>query len=154
MACSVSLMSARPSTSSSSLSKRARAIWPGELREAQRAGELPRLDSLIERRLHKQLTRLLQALATPGYDRHRLRLLCKPLGVIKLDATSEQIVVQFDPEIAKYSPIEPIRIIELIQNDRNYRLAGQDKLALKRHCPTLADRVSAVEGLLRQLTKK
>jgi transcription-repair coupling factor (superfamily II helicase) len=87
-------------------------------------------------------------------DSHRLRLLCKPLGVIKLDATSEQIVVQFDPEIAKYSPIEPIRIIELIQNDRNYRLAGQDKLALKRHCPTLADRVSAVKDLLRQLTKK
>ena len=87
-------------------------------------------------------------------DSHRLRLLCKPLGIIKLDATSEQIVVQFDPEIAKYSPIEPIRIIELIQNDRNYRLAGQDKLALKRHCPTLADRVSAVKDLLRQLTKK
>lgn len=52
-------------------------IWPGELRDAQRAGELRRLDSLIQRRLHKQLTRLLQALATPGYDRHRLRLLVK-----------------------------------------------------------------------------
>lgn len=52
-------------------------IWPGELRDAQHAGELRRLDSLIERRLHKQLTRLLQALTTPGYDRHRLRLLVK-----------------------------------------------------------------------------
>ncbi|SIQ42059.1 CHAD domain-containing protein [Aquipseudomonas alcaligenes] len=52
-------------------------IWPGELRDAQRAGELRRLDTLIERRLHKQVTRLLEALATPGYDRHRLRLLVK-----------------------------------------------------------------------------
>lgn len=80
-------------------------------------------------------------------DSHRLRLLCKPLGIIKLDATAEQIVVCFEPN----PPIEPIRIINLIQKDRNYRLAGQDKLSLKRHCPTLADRVAAVKDLLRQL---
>ncbi|MBK8743935.1 MAG: transcription-repair coupling factor [Propionivibrio sp.] len=87
-------------------------------------------------------------------DSHRLRLLCKPLGIVKLDATAEQITVQFDPEIARYSTIEPTRIIELIQNDRNYRLAGQDKLTLKRQCPTLADRVSAVKDLLHRLTRK
>lgn len=52
-------------------------VWPGELRDAQRAGELRHLGSLIERRLHKQVARLLEALATPGYDRHRLRLLVK-----------------------------------------------------------------------------
>ncbi|WP_301100850.1 transcription-repair coupling factor [Propionivibrio sp.] len=80
-------------------------------------------------------------------DSHRLRLLCKPLGIIKLDATSEHIVVHFEPN----PPIEPIRIINLIQKDRNYRLAGQDKLSLKRHSPTLADRVAAVKDLLRQL---
>jgi len=80
-------------------------------------------------------------------DTHRLRLFCKPLGIVKLDATSEQVVVQFEPN----PPIEPIRIINLIQKDRNYKLAGQDKLSLKRHCPTLADRVAAVRELLRQL---
>ena len=80
-------------------------------------------------------------------DSHRLRLLCRPLGIVKLDATSEQIAVQFEPN----PPIEPIRIIHLIQKDRNYKLAGQDKLSLKRHCPTLADRVAAVRDLLRQL---
>jgi transcription-repair coupling factor (superfamily II helicase) len=48
-------------------------------------------------------------------------------------------------------PIEPMRVINLIQKDRNYKLAGQDKLALKRHCPTLAERVAAVKDLLRQL---
>jgi transcription-repair coupling factor (superfamily II helicase) len=42
----------------------------------------------------------------------------------------EQIVVQFEAE----PPIDPMRIINLIQTDRNYRLAGQDKLILKRHC--------------------
>jgi len=80
-------------------------------------------------------------------DSHRLRLSCRPLGIVKLDATAEQIVVCFEPN----PPIEPIRIINLIQKDRNYRLAGQDKLSLKRHCPTLADRVAAVKDLLRQL---
>ena len=80
-------------------------------------------------------------------ETHRLRLLCKPLGIVKLDATAEQIVVQFEPK----PPIEPIRIIELIQKDRNYRLAGQDKLALKRHCPTLTERAAAVRELIRRL---
>ncbi len=80
-------------------------------------------------------------------DSHRLRLLCKPVGIVKLDATAEQIVVQFEAN----PPIEPIRVISLIQRDRNYRLAGQDKLSLKRHCPTLADRVGAVKDLIRQL---
>ena len=89
----------------------------------------------------------LPAQAQSLLDSHRLRLLCKPLGIIKLDATAAHIVVQFEPN----PPIEPIRIINLIQKDRNYKLAGQDKLLLKRHCPTLADRVAAIKDLIRQL---
>ena len=80
-------------------------------------------------------------------DSHRLRLLCKPLGISKLDAGAEQLVVQF----AADPPIDPLRIINLIQKNRNYRLAGQDKLVLKRHCATLADRVTAVKDLIHQL---
>jgi transcription-repair coupling factor (superfamily II helicase) len=89
----------------------------------------------------------LPAQAQSLLDSHRLRLLCKPLGIVKLDATAEQIVVQFEPN----PPIEPIRIINLIQKDRNYKLAGPDKLALKRHCPTLAERVAAVKDLISRL---
>ena len=89
----------------------------------------------------------LPAQAQSLLDSHRLRLFCKPLGIVKLDATAEQIVVHFEPN----PPIEPMRIIELIQKNRNYRLAGQDKLSLKRSMPTLAERVTAVKDLLRQL---
>jgi transcription-repair coupling factor (superfamily II helicase) len=89
----------------------------------------------------------LPAQAQSLIESHRLRLRCKPLGIVKLDASSTQVVVQFEPN----PPIEPIRIINLIQKDRNYTLAGQDKLSLKRHCPTLADRVGAVKDLMRQL---
>ena len=81
-------------------------------------------------------------------DSHRLRLLCKPLGICKLDANAEQIVVQFEAQ----PPIDPMRIIHLIQKDRNYRLAGQDKLILKRHCASLGDRVAAVKDIIHQLS--
>ena len=80
-------------------------------------------------------------------ESHRLRLFCKPFGILKLDATAAQITVQFIPN----PPIEPIRIINLIQKDRNYSLAGQDKLLLKRACVSLAERVAAVKELLKML---
>jgi transcription-repair coupling factor (superfamily II helicase) len=83
---------------------------------------------------------------------HRVRLLVKPYCVAKLDATSEQIVIQFSPEFAKTAPIEPIRIINLIQKNRSYKLAGQDKLLFSRHSPTLNDKVTAIRELFKQLT--
>jgi transcription-repair coupling factor (superfamily II helicase) len=85
---------------------------------------------------------------------HRLRLLVKPLCIQKLDATNDQITLQFSPEFAKLAPIEPIKIINLIQKDRSYKLAGQDKISLLRHCPTLNDKVVAVKDMIRQLTQQ
>jgi len=84
---------------------------------------------------------------------HRLRLLVKPLLIQKLDATNDQITIQFSPEFSKNPPIEPMKIINLIQKDRSYKLAGQDKLSLLRHCPTLNDKVVAVKDMIRQLSK-
>lgn len=84
---------------------------------------------------------------------HRLRLLVKPLLIQKLDATNDQITIQFSPEFSKNPPIEPIKIINLIQKNRSYKLAGQDKLSLLRHCPTLNDKVTAVKDMIRELTK-
>ncbi|WP_295507522.1 transcription-repair coupling factor [Accumulibacter sp.] len=83
-------------------------------------------------------------------DSHRLRLLCKPLGVSKLDATAEQVSVQFEAD----PQIDPTRVIDLIQKDRNYRLSGPDRLVLKRHCATLSDRVAAVKDLIHQLSRQ
>jgi transcription-repair coupling factor (superfamily II helicase) len=82
---------------------------------------------------------------------HRVRLLVKPYCVGKLDATSEQVVVQFSADFAKEAPIEPIRIINLIQKNRNYKLAGQDKLLFSRQSPTLNDKVAAIKDLFKQL---
>ncbi len=84
---------------------------------------------------------------------HRLRLLVKPLCIQKLDASADQISLQFGPEFARNPPIDPIRIINLIQNNRSYKLSGQDKISLLRHCPTLNDKVGAAKDMIRELTK-
>jgi len=81
-------------------------------------------------------------------ESHRLRLLCKPIGISRLDAGGEQIVLQFEAN----PPIDPLRIIALVQKDRSYRLAGQDRLVVRRECLTLADRVAAVREIIHQLT--
>ena len=78
---------------------------------------------------------------------HRVRLLAKPLGIVKLDAGNAQIVVQFEAN----PPIEPIRIINLIQKNRSYKLAGQDKLVFVRPAETLNDKVGAIREMFKQL---
>lgn len=85
---------------------------------------------------------------------HRLRLLVQPCCIEKLDAGAEQITLQFGAGFASQSLIDPARIIELIQKNQNYRLAGQDKLTFLRHSPSLQDRVHGVRELINTLTTK
>jgi transcription-repair coupling factor (superfamily II helicase) len=84
---------------------------------------------------------------------HRLRILVRPYCVQKLDAGADQILLTFGPDFAERSPIAPSRIIQLIQQNRNYKLAGQDKLALIRHCPTLHDKLAAVKDIFKTLSR-
>jgi transcription-repair coupling factor (superfamily II helicase) len=44
-------------------------------------------------------------------------------------------------------------VIQLVQKNRHYKLAGQDKLAFSGHLPTLKDKVTAVKHLFAQLTQ-
>ncbi len=80
-------------------------------------------------------------------ETHRLRLLGKPLGIAKLDAGPNSIQLQFVPFKPNEPPVDPLVIIKLIQNDRNIKLAGQDKLTWQKATSTLKDRVSAVKEL-------
>jgi transcription-repair coupling factor (superfamily II helicase) len=86
-----------------------------------------------------------QALAL--VETHRLRLFGKPLGVVKLDAGSTAIQLQLVPN----PPVDPLKIIGLIQKDRAFKLAGPDKLVWTRASTTLRDRVSAVKELFEKL---
>ncbi len=80
-------------------------------------------------------------------DCHRLRLLGKPLGIARIDATDSALQLQFVPN----PPIEPMKIIKLIQTKRNYKLAGQDKMRIEASMPDLKSRVVAIREAFGQL---
>jgi len=80
-------------------------------------------------------------------ETHRLRVAAKLLGIIKIDVSDSRIQLQFEPN----PPIEPIRIIKLIQNNRNWKLAGQDKLTVNITATSLQERASKVRNVLKQL---
>src|SRR5574338_31275 len=77
-------------------------------------------------------------------ETHRLRLLVKSSGVQKVDASDAQISVQFGPN----PPIDPVKVIQLIQKDRNTSMAGPDKLTRKVEARELKQRVAEVRRLL------
>ncbi|MDP1651304.1 MAG: transcription-repair coupling factor [Rhodocyclaceae bacterium] len=80
-------------------------------------------------------------------ETHRLRLLGKPLGLAKLDAGPSAIQLQFAPN----PPIDPMKIIGLIQKDRAFKLAGPDRLTWTKATATLKERITAVKELFKKL---
>ncbi len=80
-------------------------------------------------------------------ETHRLRLLAKTLGVAKIDASENAIAMQFVPN----PPLDPMRIIEMVQKNRHVKLAGQDKLRIETRTPDLPIRVSTIKETLRTL---
>ena len=90
---------------------------------------------------------------TPGparalIDTHRLRIAAKPLGITRIDATETAIQLQFVPK----PPIEPMKIIKLIQTKRNYKLAGQDRLRIEAQMPDLQARLATLKGVFKELS--
>jgi len=81
-------------------------------------------------------------------ETHRLRIAAKTVGIVKIDAHSEAASLQFMAQ----PPIDPMRIIELIQKNRQIKLAGQDKLKITASMPDLAARVAQIKGAIKQLT--
>src|SRR5690606_31172240 len=74
---------------------------------------------------------------------HRLRLAAQPLGVIKIDASENQALVQFGPK----TTVDPARIIELIQKQRHIKLAGPDKLRIEFTVVKVSTRADAVRAV-------
>ena len=91
----------------------------------------------------------LPAQAQTLIDVHRLRVLCAPYGVQKVDATPGVILITFRPN----PPVDPMRIIELVQKNKHIKLAGNDKLRIERALPEARDRAQMVRDVLRSLGK-
>jgi transcription-repair coupling factor (superfamily II helicase) len=54
-------------------------------------------------------------------------------------------------DLSRQSPIDPRRIIELVQKNRAVKLAGNDKLRIDREIASPADRAHYLRDLLRSL---
>lgn len=87
---------------------------------------------------------------------HRLRLEAEPLGIVKIDASEASALIQFSAK----PNVDPLRIIQLVQTQRNVKLAGQDKLKVefkpagnttKELTNPLTTRVNAIRGIMRSL---
>jgi transcription-repair coupling factor (superfamily II helicase) len=81
------------------------------------------------------------------FDVHRLRVLAKPYGVMKIDAAPKLMVISFRPN----PPVDALKIIELVQKNRHIRLAGNDKLRIERETPDPKDRAQLIRDVLRAL---
>ena len=80
-------------------------------------------------------------------ETHRLRILGKPLGIARIDAGPDAIVLQFVPE----PPVDAGKIIELVQTCKNARFAGPDRVRIAAELPEVASRVAATVKLLKDL---
>jgi transcription-repair coupling factor (superfamily II helicase) len=76
-------------------------------------------------------------------------VLAKPYGVSKIDAAPTLININF----RKDPPIDPMRVIELVQKNRNIKLVGNEKLRVEKVLSNPQDRAQAVREVLRLLGK-
>nr|WP_314765506.1 transcription-repair coupling factor [uncultured Neisseria sp.] len=83
-------------------------------------------------------------------ESHHLRLAAKELGIDAIDATSEAVTITF----GKHHQIDPTEIILLIQSDRNYRLAGADKLKFTAQMEDVETRIKTVKSVLKTLKER
>ncbi len=87
------------------------------------------------------------------YETHRLRLEMTGFGIKKIDATPASIQIQFIPN----PPIDPLKIIQLIQSSKHIQLNGQDKLKVlpqkDREFEKLEQRLDAIRQILRRLNE-
>ena len=78
---------------------------------------------------------------------HRLRILAKSYGVAKVDASPEITHITFKPN----APIEASKIIELVQKNKNIRLAGNDKIRIERSLPEVKQRTQLIRDILNNI---
>jgi len=80
-------------------------------------------------------------------ETHRLRLVAGQLGVKKIDASNEAIAIGFVPN----APIDPQRLIALMQKEKGMRLAGPDRLRIDRATPNLDARLQLLRTVFKAL---
>jgi len=80
-------------------------------------------------------------------DSHLLRILAKPVGVARIDATHEAVQLQFQDR----PPLDGAKIVGLVGRQQALRFAGADRLRMEAKLPEWPERVQAVKNLLAEL---
>ena len=80
-------------------------------------------------------------------DTHRLRILSKPLGVMRIDAGAHAVQIQFVPN----PPVDPQRVIALVRSRPGHRLTGSEKLRIDVPLATTGERVELLRKTLQAL---
>ncbi len=80
-------------------------------------------------------------------DSHYLRIAAQPLGITRIDASDDNLQIQFIPD----PPIDSANIIKLIQQDNEYVLSGPDKIKIDVQIPETAKRVVRIKKLIDEL---
>ena len=76
-----------------------------------------------------------------------MRLAGRSLGVVRIDASADAILLQFEDQPS----VDPGRIIQLVQKNRNWKLAGPNRLRIEAKTATLAERVIAYRKIVADL---
>ena len=80
-------------------------------------------------------------------ETHRLRLVAERLGVKKIDASGDALVIQFVPN----PPFDTARLIALMQRSKTMRLAGPERLRIDEKTPNLDERVRRLREIFKAL---
>ncbi len=101
-------------------------------------------------RLLEEITDRFGKLPTQGqtlFDTHRLRVLARPYGVVKIDAHPKLMNITFSDK----APVEARAIVELVQKNRAIKLVGNNKLRIDREIEAPAERAHYLRDVLRAL---
>lgn len=80
-------------------------------------------------------------------ESHRIRLIAKEMGIDAIDATGDALTLTF----GKHHNIDPAQIILLMQSNKNYRMAGADKLRISVVTEDVETRIQTVKAVLKKL---
>ena len=83
-------------------------------------------------------------------ESHRLRLMATDIGLAKVDADTDAILLQFDPE----PKTSPAQILAFAQGRRDTTFAGQDRLRIKVTSKDIGERLQTVRSILQALLPK
>jgi transcription-repair coupling factor (superfamily II helicase) len=106
---------------------------------------LSELDALAEELVDR--FGLLPEPARTLVDTHRLRILSKPLGVMRIDAGASAVQIQFVPN----PPIDPQKVIALVRSRPGHRLTGSEKLRIDVPLATTGEKVALLRKTLQAL---